>query len=97
MKQLPIKVGKRGTIVLPAELRKRYQIREGSLLVAESTEEGILLHPGAVFVQPERYTPERRAEFLLINAVGPEEKKEARRKVREMGLDPDAVLDSLER
>ena len=95
MKQLPVKVGRRGTIVLPVELRKRYKIEENSMLVAMPTEEGILLHLAGVFVQPETYTPERRAEFLLMNAVGAREEKAAREKVRKMGLDPDTILASL--
>ncbi len=94
MKQLPVKVGRRGTIVLPAELRRRYKIEEDSILVAMPTEEGILLHLAGVFVQPETYTLERRAEFLLMNAVGAREEKAAREKVRKMGLNPDTVLAS---
>jgi AbrB family looped-hinge helix DNA binding protein len=94
MRQLPIKVGRRGTIVLPAELRKRFEIREDSMLVATATLEGILLHPASIFIQPETYSPERRAEFLLMNAVGHREETAARRKVRQMGLDPDAILAS---
>ena len=95
MAQLPIRVGRRGTIVLPAELRKRFEIHEDSMLVATATNEGIMLHPASVFVQPETYTPERRAEFLLMNAVGQREKTAARRKVKQMGLDPDSILASL--
>ena len=95
MRQLPIKVGRRGTIVLPVELRRRYRIQEDSMLVAMPTQEGILLHLASVFVQPETYTAKRRAEFLLMNAVGPREESVARRKVRKMGLDPDAILASL--
>ncbi len=94
MKQLPVKVGRRGTIVLPAELRKRYKIQEDSVLVAMPTKEGILLQLAGVFVQPEIYTLERRAEFLLMNAVGAREEKAAREKVRKMGLNPDTVLAS---
>ena len=40
----------------------------------------------------EVYTPERRAEFLLTNAVDAEDYREAVEEVKKMGLDPDAVL-----
>jgi bifunctional DNA-binding transcriptional regulator/antitoxin component of YhaV-PrlF toxin-antitoxin module len=33
----PSKVGKRGTVVMPAALRRRYGIEEGTLVVAEAT------------------------------------------------------------
>jgi len=84
------KVGKRGTIVLPAELRRRYGFEEGTLVVAEAREGGILLRP-AVALPVEIYTPERRAEFLLSNAVDADDYAEARLTVEAMGVDPDAV------
>lgn len=60
------------------------------MLVAEETAEGILLRP-AKLPPVEMYTPERVAEFLLANAIGEEEYAAARREVREMGLNPDAI------
>ena len=81
------KVGKRGTIVLPAKLRRRFGIEEGSLVVAEEREEGVLIRP-AVALPVEVYTPERRAEFLLSNAVDAKDYARAREEVRKMGLDP---------
>lgn len=86
----PIRVGKRGTIVLPAELRRRFGIEEGTILTWEAREEGILLRP-AVVLPVETYTPARRAEFLLTNATDTEEYRWAVREVRKMGLDPDTV------
>ncbi len=47
-----MKVGRRGTIVLPAELRKRHKIEEDSMLVAIPTEEGILLRLAGVCSAP---------------------------------------------
>jgi len=35
------KVGKRGTVVIPARLRRRFGIEVGTLVVAEATEEGV--------------------------------------------------------
>ncbi len=39
----------------------------------------------------ETYTPERKAEFLLNNAVDEADYALAREKVRRMGLDPDDI------
>ena len=36
----------------------------------------------------EIYSPERKAEFILSNAVDKDDYKAAKRKVREMGLNP---------
>lgn len=84
------KVGKRGAIVIPARLRKRFGIEEGSLVVAEETEEGVLIRP-AVAVPVEIYTPERKAQFLLQNAVGVEDYEKAREEVRKLGVAPDSI------
>ena len=84
------KVGKRGAIVVPAKLRKRFGIEEGSLVIAEETQDGILIRP-AVVVPVKRYTPQRKAEFLLSNAIDGEDYRKARREVRKLGLNPDSI------
>ena len=84
------KVGKRGAIVVPARLRKRYGIEEGTMVTAEAREDGILIRP-AVIVPIERYTPERKAEFFLNNAIDEKDYQRARKEVRKMGLDPDKI------
>ena len=86
----PAKVGKRGAFVIPARLRKRFGIREGSIVIAEERAEGILIRP-AVVMPYERYTPERRAEFLLSNAVDAQDYACAVEEVRRMGLDPEKI------
>jgi AbrB family looped-hinge helix DNA binding protein len=90
MTDLISRMGKRGTIVVPAELRERYGLDEGALIIAEEREDGILLRP-AVAVPVEVYTPERRAEFLLTNAVNDEDYREALEEVRAMGLHADDI------
>jgi AbrB family looped-hinge helix DNA binding protein len=87
---LASRVGKRGAIVVPAKLRQRFGIEEGSLVVAEETEDGILIRP-AVVVPVERYTSERKAEFLLSNAIDNADYRKAKKDVRKMGLDPDSI------
>ncbi len=84
------KVGKRGTIVLPAKMRRRYGIEEGTMVVAEESPYGILIRPAAV-LPVEIYTPERKAEFLLTNAVDREDYRAAQAEVRGMGLDPSTI------
>jgi AbrB family looped-hinge helix DNA binding protein len=90
MEALASKVGRRGTVVLPAKLRRRLGIEEGSFVVAEEREDGILIRPAAV-LPVEIYPPARRAEFLLNNAVDIEDYRRARDEVKRMGLDPDRI------
>ncbi len=84
------RVGKRGTVVIPAALRRRFGIEEGTLVIAEETVDGILIRP-AVALPLETYTPERKAEFLLTNAVDAEDYRAAVEEVRAMGLDPERI------
>jgi AbrB family looped-hinge helix DNA binding protein len=92
MEGLASKVGRRGTVVLPAKLRRRLGIEEGSFVVAEEREDGILIRPATV-LPVEIYNPERRAEFLLNNAVTAEDYRRAQAEVKRMGLDPERVKD----
>ena len=85
-----VKIGKRGTVVIPAALRQKYRLEEGSHIIVESLTEGVLLRP-VVTLPVEIYTPERKAEFLLNNTVTSEDYAVAIKKVREMGLDPETI------
>lgn len=84
------KIGKRGVFTIPAFLRKRFGLADGSLVIAEEREDGILLRP-AVATPIEVYSDERTAEFLLTNAVDAADYEAARQEVRAMGLDPDRI------
>lgn len=84
------RVGRRGAVVLPAKLRRRLGIEEGSFVIAEERDDGILIRP-AVLLPAEIYTPERKAEFLLNNAVTAEDYRRARLEVKRLGLDPEKV------
>ncbi len=84
------RVGKRGSIIVPAKLRARFGIEEGSIVTAEERDDGILIRP-AVVIPVERYTPERKAEFLLSNAVDEADYRKAQRAVRKLGFDPDRI------
>ncbi len=85
-----VRVGKRGTVVIPAETRRNFGLSEGEMLVMEERSDGLLLKPVRAY-EVEIYTPERRAEFLLNNAVTAHEYDEALDEVRSMGLEPDAI------
>ncbi len=84
------KVGKRGTIVVPAPLRRRFGIEEGTLVIVEASDDGILIRP-AMAVPLETYTPQRRAEFLLSNAVDAEDYARAVEEVHKLGIDPATI------
>ena len=84
------RVGKRGTVVIPAALRRRYGIEEGSFVVAEPCEGGVLIRP-ALVLPVEVYTPERKAQFLLSNAIDAADYAGAVAEVRRMGLDPEKI------
>ncbi len=84
------KVGKRGAIIVPARLRRKFGIEQGKLVVAEERAEGILIRP-VIALPIEIYTPERRAEFLLSNAVDAADYRRAAEEVRRMGLNPEKI------
>lgn len=77
--------------MLPARLRAQFGLAEGSTVIAEPRQDGILIRP-ADSASMERYTPERRAEFLLSNAVDAKDYAKALRQVRRMGLDPAKIV-----
>ena len=84
------KIGRRGTLVIPASLRRIFGLKEGSSVIAEETADGILIRP-AVTLPVERYSSEEKAVFLLNSAVDEDDYTEARKAVESLGLDPDAI------
>lgn len=84
------RIGKRGTVVIPSGLRKRLGLSDGSLVMAEERDGGILLRPAAV-VPLETYSIERKAELLLSNAVDAADYRAMVREVKAMGLDPATI------
>jgi len=90
MSIVTIKIGKRGTIVIPAGLRRDYALKEGSLLSVESREDGVFLRP-VVTLPIEMYTPERKAEFLLNSTITRKDYLWAKKEVSKMGIDPEKI------
>ena len=90
MQNTTIRIGTRGTVVIPANIRRNFRFEEGSLVIAETRPEGLLLRP-VVALPVEIYTDERKAEFLLNNAVTSEDYASAVKQVRNMGLSPEEI------
>jgi AbrB family looped-hinge helix DNA binding protein len=87
-----IVMGKRGTIVIPAKLRQRFKLEEGSPMLIEERDDGLLMRPATTApVDVEIYTPERLAEFFLNNVMTKDGYLEARKDVEQMGIDPDSI------
>lgn len=89
-KTITTHLGPRGTTVIPKALRTKLGLEEGALLLMDEVD-GALRVRKAVAVPVETYTRERKAEFLLNNAVDEEEYREAVKAVRAMGLDPATI------
>ncbi|HEX9669749.1 MAG TPA: AbrB/MazE/SpoVT family DNA-binding domain-containing protein [Thermoanaerobaculia bacterium] len=84
------KIGKRGTVVIPARLRQRLGLVEGTLVLLEEGPGGLTIRP-ATALPIEVYTPERKAELLLNNSVDAEDYAGAVEEVCQMGLDPEQI------
>lgn len=91
------RVGKRGTLVIPAAIRKRLGLEEGQQVLFSETADGLVIRP-AVTMPVEIYSPQRRAELLLNNAMDPKDYLDIRQIVRdELGIDPDSIPHELPR
>jgi AbrB family looped-hinge helix DNA binding protein len=84
------KVGRRGSVVIPAKVRKQLGIAEGDLLIFEVVERGVIIRP-AVALPVADCPAERRAEFILNAAIDAADYARARKTVKAMGLDPERV------
>lgn len=82
-------VGATGELTVPAVMGQAAGFHDGSHVVVQATQWGLVIVPFSHLV--EDYTPERKAEFLLSNAVDEEDYAGAVAAVREMGLDPDKI------
>lgn len=85
-----VKMDRRGSVVIPSVIRKKLGLGSGGLFLLVVENGNIVMRP-AVAVATEEYTPARVAEFLLNNAIDPEDYREAVARVRRMGIDPDSI------
>ena len=90
MVRTSVTIGRRGQTVIPAPLRKRFGMEEGTPVIFEESEEGILIRP-AVTLPVQRYSPRRKAEFLLNNATDAKDYARAVKAVLAMGLNPKTI------
>lgn len=61
-----VNINERGTLTLPREMRRRLGVNGQAQVVAEETDEGVLLRPGVTF-PVEVYSDNRLAEFRRNN------------------------------
>ncbi|MGA2750500.1 MAG: AbrB/MazE/SpoVT family DNA-binding domain-containing protein [Verrucomicrobiota bacterium] len=61
-----ININGRGTLTLPKEMRRRLGVSANGQVIAEETDEGVLLRAGATF-PVEMYSEKRLAEFRRNN------------------------------
>lgn len=85
-----VKVGNKGVITIPKDIRDLLGLEEGTLLIVEVADGEIVLRP-AVAVPKETYDMRRKAEFLLNNAADSKDYERVREEVRRMGFDPDEI------
>ncbi len=91
MKQA-VKMGSRGQITIPQDVRQKIGLVEGSILVFEVREDGIFMRPAIPTpMKPEEYSNYRKAEFLLNNTTDEQDYQRARAEVKKLGLDPDTI------
>lgn len=84
-----VSVGRSGDVPIPPSLREVTGIDAGSVVTLEARDGTIVIRPIAGDI--EIYTPERKAEFLLTNAVDAGDYAAACGAVRKMGLDPNQI------
>lgn len=79
-----IVMSSRGQITLPSEIRKKYGMDEGSILVAEDRNGEIILKPAAVF-EVEYYTDEQVQELIAADSYkNNKERKLIREKLQKL-------------
>jgi bifunctional DNA-binding transcriptional regulator/antitoxin component of YhaV-PrlF toxin-antitoxin module len=81
-----VSVDAAGAVPIPPAMRQLTGIQAGSVVTLEVQEGVIVLRP--VPDETEVYTRERKAEFLLSNAVDVDDYAAACEEVRRLGLNP---------
>ena len=88
--QTQTSIRKRGTLIIPSEVRRIYGLEDGSPVTLEMKPEGILLRLAAT-VPVRIYAKADKAAFILNNTASKAEYLAARAEVVALGLDPDKV------
>ncbi len=74
-------VSNRGQITLPAAIRKRIGIKEGSAVIIEDRGNELVLKPAAVF-EVEMYSDKQIAEWEKADDMSQKEKEAVRKKIK---------------
>lgn len=82
-------VGQSGDVPLPPSIRDRAGISAGTAVTLEARDGMVIVRTSDL--DAEVYTPERKAEFLLSNAIDAADYAVACDEVRKMGLDPTQI------
>ena len=69
-------VSSRGQLTLPSEMRKKYKIDEGSVLVAEDRNGEIILRPATV-MEVEYYTDEQIKDWIATDSYASDKEQSA--------------------
>jgi antitoxin component of MazEF toxin-antitoxin module len=86
---LPSTLQSDGFVAIPPRVLQEAGIAGGSSVVVEARDQEIVIRAAVPTV--EEYTDERKAEFLLNNAVDEADYQSARAEVVKVGLDPDRI------
>lgn len=89
--QTTVKLGKRGTFVVPNKIRQQAGLKEDDLCLVDIDNFGRIIIEPAVALPVETYSNTRKAELLLSSAVDEKDYQEARKEVKKLGLDPDQI------
>lgn len=76
-----LKVSSRGQITLPASIRKRIGIQEGSAVVIEDRGSEVVLKPAAIF-EIEIYSGKQIAEWEAADRMSADEKADILKKLK---------------
>jgi antitoxin component of MazEF toxin-antitoxin module len=86
---IPSTVQSDGLVAIPPRILQEAGIAGGSAVFVEARDQEIIIR--AALPEVEAYTNERKAEFLLNNAVDDADYQAARAEVVKLGLDPDQI------
>lgn len=88
-----VKVGKGGAVILPSKLRRHCGIKEGTIVMVEVADGGLIIRSSPSVAQSERYSLERKAELLLSNAVDTKDYRPAWKEAERRGLAKERLRD----
>ena len=89
--QTTTKIGKRGSLIVFSSIRHTINLKDDDIVIVSFDEDGRIIITPAMMLPLKVYTLERKAEFLLSNAVDKADYKEAILEMKKMGLDPKKI------